>query len=257
MAKKIKGLVKLQVAAGMANPSPPVGPALGQQGVNIMEFCKAFNAKTESLEKGAPVPVVITVYEDRSFTFETKTPPASYLLKKAAGIKSGSSRPNTDKVGKVTRAQLEEIAKTKDADLTAGDLDDIVRVARDRKVDGMIVGNTTITRPDTLKNAQRGEAGGLSGKPLFELSTKMLAATYLRVEGQFPIIGVGGIQNAETAMAKIEAGATLLQAYSMLVYEGPGLVNEVHQGLAAMLRARGTTLEAVRGSQAKDWAAGI
>ncbi|MFC6438842.1 50S ribosomal protein L11 [Bowmanella sp. JS7-9] len=140
MAKKIKGLVKLQVAAGMANPSPPVGPALGQQGVNIMEFCKAFNAKTESLEKGAPVPVVITVYEDRSFTFETKTPPASYLLKKAAGIKSGSSRPNTDKVGKVTRAQLEEIAKTKDADLTAGDLDAAVRtIAGSARSMGLVV----------------------------------------------------------------------------------------------------------------------
>ncbi|MEQ3645164.1 50S ribosomal protein L11, partial [Alteromonas sp.] len=113
MAKKVSGIIKLQVAAGAANPSPPVGPALGQHGVNIMEFCKAFNAKTDSLEKGAPVPVEITVYEDRSFTFETKTPPASYLLKKAAGIKSGSGRPNTEKVGKVTTAQLEEIAKTK------------------------------------------------------------------------------------------------------------------------------------------------
>jgi large subunit ribosomal protein L11 len=127
MAKKIEAYIKLQVAAGMANPSPPVGPALGQRGVNIMEFCKAFNAKTDSLEKGAPVPVVITVYSDRSFTFETKTPPASYLLKKAAGIKSGSKRPNTEKVGTVTRAQLEEIAKTKDADLTAADMDAAVR----------------------------------------------------------------------------------------------------------------------------------
>jgi large subunit ribosomal protein L11 len=127
MAKKIEAYIKLQVAAGMANPSPPVGPALGQRGVNIMEFCKAFNAKTDSLEKGAPVPVVITVYSDRSFTFETKTPPASYLLKKAAGIKSGSKRPNTEKVGTVTRAQLEEIVKAKEADLTAADMDAAVR----------------------------------------------------------------------------------------------------------------------------------
>ena len=142
-------------------------------------------------------------------------------------------------------------------DLTAGDLDDIVRVARDRKIDGMIVGNTTITRPDTLKSAHKGEAGGLSGRPLFELSTKMLAATYLRVENQFPLIGVGGIQNAETAWAKIEAGATLLQVYSMLVYEGPGMVGTVHKGLAQMLRNRGTTLMALRGSKAKDWARGF
>ena len=127
MAKKVVAVIKLALQAGKANPAPPVGPALGQHGVNIMEFCKAFNAKTESLEKGAPVPVEITVYEDRSFTFETKTPPASYLLKKAAGIKSGSGRPNTEKVGKVTRAQLEEIAKTKEPDLTAADLDAAVR----------------------------------------------------------------------------------------------------------------------------------
>jgi large subunit ribosomal protein L11 len=117
----------LQVAAGKANPSPPVGPALGQHGVNIMEFCKAFNAQTQSLEAGAPVPVVISVYSDRSFTFETKTPPASYLLKKAAGIKSGSGRPNTDKVGTVTRAQLEEIVAVKQADLSAADIDAAVR----------------------------------------------------------------------------------------------------------------------------------
>jgi dihydroorotate dehydrogenase len=142
-------------------------------------------------------------------------------------------------------------------DLTAGDLDDIVRVARARNMDGMIVGNTTITRPDTLKSTQKGEAGGLSGKPLFELSTKMLAATYLRVESQFPIIGVGGIQDAATAMAKIEAGATLLQVYSMLVYEGPGMVGAVHKGLAQILRERGTTLDALRGSKAKDWAGGL
>jgi dihydroorotate dehydrogenase len=142
-------------------------------------------------------------------------------------------------------------------DLTAADLDDIVRVARNRKVDGMIVGNTTITRPNYLKSTQKNEAGGLSGKPLFELSTKMLAATYLRVEGQFPIIGVGGIQDAATAFAKIEAGATLLQVYSMLVFEGPGLVSAVHKGLADMLKARSTTLAALCGSKAKDWAAGI
>ncbi|MBU2916873.1 MAG: large subunit ribosomal protein L11 [Psychrosphaera sp.] len=127
MAKKVEALIKLQVAAGAANPSPPVGPALGQHGVNIMEFCKAFNAKTGEMEKGAPVPVVISVYNDRSFTFETKTPPASYLLKKAAGIKSGSGRPNTEKVGTVTRAQLEEIVKTKQPDLTAADMDAAVR----------------------------------------------------------------------------------------------------------------------------------
>ncbi|MDP2562732.1 50S ribosomal protein L11 [Psychrobium sp. 1_MG-2023] len=123
MAKKVQAYIKLQVAAGAANPSPPVGPALGQHGVNIMEFCKAFNAATDSLDKGAPVPVVITVYNDRSFTFETKTPPAAYLLKKAAGIKSGSGRPNTEKVGTVTRAQLEEIVATKAADLTGADLE--------------------------------------------------------------------------------------------------------------------------------------
>ena len=118
----------MKVAAGKANPSPPVGPALGQHGLNIMEFCKAFNAQTQSLEAGAPIPVVISVYSDRSFTFEVKTPPASFLLKKAAGIKSGSGRPNTEKVGSVvTRAQLEEIAKTKEADLTAADLDAAVR----------------------------------------------------------------------------------------------------------------------------------
>ncbi len=127
MAKKIAGTMKLQVPAGKANPSPPVGPALGQRGINIMEFCKAFNAKTQELEKGAPVPVEITVYEDRSFTFVTKTPPASFLLKKAAGIKSGSGRPNTEKVGTVTRAQLEEIATVKMEDLTAADMDAAVR----------------------------------------------------------------------------------------------------------------------------------
>jgi len=127
MAKKVTAYVKLQVAAGKANPSPPVGPALGQHGVNIMEFCKAFNAQTQSMEVGSPVPVIISVYSDRSFTFVMKTPPASFLLKKAAGIKSGSGRPNTQKVGTVTRAQLEEIANAKQADLTAASLDAAVR----------------------------------------------------------------------------------------------------------------------------------
>ena len=127
MAKKIQAYIKLQVKAQEANPSPPVGPALGQHGVNIMEFCKAFNAQTQGVEKGLPVPVVITVYSDRSFTFIMKTPPASILLKKAVGIQSGSGRPNTEKVGTVTRAQLEEIAKTKEPDLTAADMDAAVR----------------------------------------------------------------------------------------------------------------------------------
>jgi large subunit ribosomal protein L11 len=127
MAKKIQAYIKLQVAAGAANPSPPVGPALGQHGVNIMEFCKAFNAKTQELEKGLPIPVVITVYSDRSFTFITKTPPASVLLRKAAGVPKGSSTPNTNKVGKLTRAQLEEVASMKMPDLTAADMDAAVR----------------------------------------------------------------------------------------------------------------------------------
>ncbi len=127
MAKKIDSYIKLQIPAGQANPSPPVGPALGQAGVNIMEFCKAFNAQTQSMEQGMPIPVVITVYNDRSFSFITKTPPAAVLLRKAAGIKKGSGTPNTNKVGKVTRAQLEEIAKTKDPDLTAADMDAAVR----------------------------------------------------------------------------------------------------------------------------------
>lgn len=127
MAKKIEAYIKLQVAAGKANPSPPVGPALGQHGVNIMEFCKAFNAQTQDMEPGLPIPTVITVYSDRSFTFVNKTPPAAVLLKKAAGIKSGSGRPNTDKVGSVTREQLEEIVKTKEPDLTAADIDAAVR----------------------------------------------------------------------------------------------------------------------------------
>ncbi len=128
MARKIENYIKLQVPAGKANPSPPVGPALGQHGVNIMEFCKAFNAATQGMEPGIPIPVVISVYSDRSFTFVTKTPPASILLKKAAGIDKGSGVPNTNKVGKVTRAQLEEIAKTKAPDLNAADLDAAVRI---------------------------------------------------------------------------------------------------------------------------------
>jgi len=127
MAKKVTNYIKLQVPAGQANPSPPVGPALGQHGVNIMEFCKAFNAATQSVEAGLPIPVVITVYSDRSFTFITKTPPAAILLQKAAGIKKGSGIPNTEKVGKVNRAQLEEIATTKMPDLTAADMDAAVR----------------------------------------------------------------------------------------------------------------------------------
>lgn len=127
MAKKVEAYIKLQVGAGTANPSPPVGPALGQHGVNIMEFCKAFNAETEKVEKGLPIPVVITVYNDRSFTFVTKTPPAAVLILKAIGVKSGSGTPNTKKVGKITRAQLEEIAKMKEPDLTAADMDAAVR----------------------------------------------------------------------------------------------------------------------------------
>ena len=127
MAKKVAGYIKLQIKAGQANPSPPVGPALGQRGVNIMEFCKAFNAATQQLEAGLPIPTVITVYSDRSFTFITKTPPAAVLLRKLSGIAKGSARPNTEKVGKISRAQLEEIAKMKEPDLTAADLDAAVR----------------------------------------------------------------------------------------------------------------------------------
>ena len=140
MAKKVEALIKLQVAAGMANPSPPVGPALGQHGVNIMEFCKAFNAKTESIEKGLPTPVVITVYSDRSFTFVTKTPPAAVLLKKAAGVKSGSGRPNTEKVGTVTDAQIQEIAETKAADMTGADIEAMKRsIAGTARSMGLVV----------------------------------------------------------------------------------------------------------------------
>ncbi|MDR9407109.1 MAG: 50S ribosomal protein L11 [Spiribacter sp.] len=127
MARKVEAYIKLQVPAGAANPSPPVGPALGQHGLNIMEFCKAFNAQTQEMESGLPTPVVITVYSDRSFTFVTKTPPAAVLLKKAAGLKSGSGTPNTHKVGTVNRGQLEEIAQTKWPDLNAADMDAAVR----------------------------------------------------------------------------------------------------------------------------------
>ena len=127
MAKKVAGYIKLQVPAGQANPSPPVGPALGQHGVNIMEFCKAFNAQTQGAEPGMPIPVIITVYADRSFTFISKTPPAAVLLRKAAGVAKGSGMPNTEKVGKVNRKQLEEIATTKMPDLTAADMDAAVR----------------------------------------------------------------------------------------------------------------------------------
>ena len=128
MAKKIEGYIKLQVPAGTANPSPPIGPALGQRGVNIMEFCKAFNAATQDLEKNAPIPTTITVYADRSFTFTTKSPPASFLLKKAAKIKSGSGEPNKNKVGKISRAQLAEIAEVKMKDLNANDIDAAVKI---------------------------------------------------------------------------------------------------------------------------------
>jgi large subunit ribosomal protein L11 len=127
MAKKITGFIKLQVAAGKANPSPPIGPALGQRGLNIMEFCKAFNAQTQNMEPGMPIPVVITAFADKSFTFEMKTPPATFLIKKAAGIQKGSAKPHMDKVGKITRAQAEEIAKIKMPDLTAADMDAAVR----------------------------------------------------------------------------------------------------------------------------------
>jgi len=127
MAKKVNGYIKLQVPAGSANPSPPIGPALGQQGVNIMEFCKQFNAQTQKLEKGLPIPVIITVYSDRSFTFVMKTPPASVLIRKALGIEKGSGTPNSAKVGKISRKQLEEIAKAKKPDLTAADLEAAMR----------------------------------------------------------------------------------------------------------------------------------
>jgi len=128
MAKKVDAYIKLQVPAGSANPSPPVGPALGQHGVNIMEFCKAFNAQTQSMDKGMPVPVIITVYNDRSFSFVVKTPPASFLLKKAAGVQKGSSVPNLDKVGKVTKAQIKEIAELKMPDLNANDIDAAMKI---------------------------------------------------------------------------------------------------------------------------------
>ena len=140
MAKKVSAYIKLQVPAGQANPSPPVGPALGQHGVNIMEFCKAFNAKTQKMENGMPIPVIITVYADRSFSFITKTPPAAVLLRKAAGIPKGSGEPNTNKVGTVNREQLEEIAKAKEPDLTAADMDAAVRtIAGSARSMGIVV----------------------------------------------------------------------------------------------------------------------
>ena len=140
MAKKIVGYITLQVPAGKANPSPPIGPALGQRGLNIMEFCKAFNAQTQKMEPGLPVPVVITAYADKSFTFIMKTPPAAVLIKKAVGIQKGSAKPNTDKVGTITRKQLEEIAKTKEPDLTAANLDAAVRtIAGSAKAMGLNV----------------------------------------------------------------------------------------------------------------------
>ena len=140
MAKKIIGFIKLQVPAGKANPAPPIGPALGQRGLNIMEFCKAFNARTQSMEKGLPIPVVITAFADKSFTFIMKTPPATILIKKAAKIEKGSARPHTNKVGKITRAQAEEIAKAKEPDLTAADLDAAVRtIAGSARSMGMTV----------------------------------------------------------------------------------------------------------------------
>ncbi|QCI24157.1 50S ribosomal protein L11 [Buchnera aphidicola (Muscaphis stroyani)] len=127
MAKKIQSYIKLQVAAGMANPSPPIGPALGQKGVNIMEFCKSFNLQTESIEKGLPIPVIITVYSDRSFTFITKTPPASVLLKKAAGVKLGSKKPKIEQIGKITQSQIKEIAVIKSKDMTGSNIENIMR----------------------------------------------------------------------------------------------------------------------------------
>lgn len=127
MAKKIIGFIKLQVPAGKANPAPPIGPALGQRGLNIMEFCKAFNAQTQGMEPGMPIPVEITAFADKSFTFKMKTPPATYLIKRAANVQKGSQKPNADKVGKLTRAQAEQIAKTKMPDLTAADMDAAVR----------------------------------------------------------------------------------------------------------------------------------
>ena len=140
MAKKVVGYIKLQVKAGQANPSPPVGPALGQRGLNIMEFCKAFNAQTQGVEPGMPIPVVITAFADKSFTFVMKTPPATYLIKKVTGVAKGSPKPNTDKVGKITRKQLEDVAKQKEPDLTAADLDAAVRtIAGSARSMGIVV----------------------------------------------------------------------------------------------------------------------
>ena len=176
MAKKINGYVRLQVKAGEANPSPPVGPALGQQGVNIMEFCKAFNAATAKMEKGLPIPVVITVYSDRSFTFITKTPPASVLLKKSLKLASGSGKPNTEKVGKATRAQLEEIAKMKQPDLTAASLDAAVRtIATGRSV-----------RVAVLAQGANADAGKKAGADI--VGFEDLAETILKGEINFDVL---------------------------------------------------------------------
>ena len=154
MAKKVQGYVKLQVPAGAANPAPPIGPALGQQGVNIMEFCKQFNAATQKVEKNLPIPVIITVYSDRSFTFIMKTPPASVLIRKAIGIEKGSGTPNTNKVGKITRKQLEEIAKLKQPDLTAADL--LVRLRRvDAEVHRAINRLVELRRGELLHELER------------------------------------------------------------------------------------------------------
>ena len=155
MAKKVSAYIKLQVPAGQANPSPPVGPALGQHGVNIMEFCKGFNAQTQSIDPGAPVPVVITVFGDRSFSFEMKTPPASYLLKKAAGLKSGSGNPNTQKVGSVSRAQLEEIVKIKEGDLTGANLENSIKIIAGTAIHIPIVLNTQ--KSATVKSKGTGQ----------------------------------------------------------------------------------------------------
>ena len=190
MAKKIQAYIKLQVKAGEANPSPPVGPALGQHGVNIMEFCKAFNAQTQQIEKGLPIPVVITVYSDRSFTFVTKTPPASVLLMKAVGIPKGSSTPNTNKVGTVSRAQLEAIATTKMPDLNAADLDAAVRIvagtARSMGLDG---GGLSHGQTEQTSEGNAGEAH--PGQAVCDRRGAGPAAAVLRSEVQ----GVSGRQH--------------------------------------------------------------
>ena len=159
MAKKIIGYIKLQVPAGKANPSPPIGPALGQRGLNIMEFCKTFNAQTQGLEPGLPIPVVITAFADKSFTFVMKTPPATILIKKAVGIKSGSAKPHTNKVGNITRAQAEEIATAKMPDLTAADMDAAVRtIAGTARWMGITV-EGVLPWPNSARNRRRCRAG--------------------------------------------------------------------------------------------------